>query len=872
MIRGIVVSHTHWDREWYLTFEEYRMRLLKVMKRVLKLLEEEPDFSHFMLDGQVAALEDYLEVVPQDEIRVRRLVCEGRLAIGPWYTQPDEFLVSAEALVRNLLIGIRTALRYGRAMMVGYLPDTFGHTPQLPQILRGFGIDSFVFMRGLGDEMEELGTEFVWEAPDGSRVLAIHLAEGYYNANQLGVREPYRYCVMSTPEGWFTATLRIYDEEVEVDLEEAYKRVVEVANRMLPHTRSRVLLLMNGCDHQSPQAAIPRIIEYVNSKSGWLRLVHGTLEDYISEARRCMDSLRVYRGEMRGAKKYYILSGTLSTRIYLKLLNYRSQLLLERLSEPLSVLAWLLGYEYPRNLLLHAWKLLLLNHAHDSICGSGTDPVHLEDEARFLRVIEVGSNLALEAARFLLRRGTGEAPGPSVLVFNPSGWRRTDFVRVVVPRAQGGYRLVGPQGEEAEAQVVEELPWGNAVVLGFVARDVPPVGYKVYRLVSSGRQQELTDGGRTIENEFLRVEADPERGGALRITDKRTGFTMEGVNVFVDEGDAGDEYNYSPPDEGGAVVSTSFRAEVRRVRGLAKSSLLISLRMRVPERLEGRRRSAKEVELPISVEVSLYPGVPRVDVRVRVDNRARDHRLRVMIPTGLKVDRSYAHTHFYVVERGLKPPEGDGWVERPSTTHPQLHWVDVSDGERGVMVANRGLPEYEVRDEGGAVVYLTLLRSVGWLSRDDLKVRKGHAGPPLPTPGAQCLRTLEFEYSIIPHGGSWKRAFWMAEEFTAPMLAVCDERGCQFGSFSLVEIEPKELVLTAVKLGEDKDWIIMRFYNISGAEVRGKLRFGFPVAEAWITDLNERPLKRLKVTEKMAKIIVQPHKIVTVGVRPRSIL
>jgi len=175
----IVVPHTHWDREWYLTFEEFRYWLVRALDQVVKHGEHDPDFR-LVLDGQVLPLLDYLAIRPEQEEKLRKLIESGRLQIGPWYTQPDEFLVSGEALIRNLLLGHRIAHRFGSVMKDGYIPDSFGHLAQLPQILQGFGIDTVFIMRGADQICENIGKgEFLWQGPDGSEVFVHVFTEGY---------------------------------------------------------------------------------------------------------------------------------------------------------------------------------------------------------------------------------------------------------------------------------------------------------------------------------------------------------------------------------------------------------------------------------------------------------------------------------------------------------------------------------------------------------------------------------------------------------------------------------------------------------------------------------------------------------------------
>ncbi len=870
--KAIVVSHTHWDREWYLPFQEYRLRLIRALDKAIDVLLNDSRFKSFMLDGQTCILEDYLELKPEKEPIIKKLVSESRLLIGPLYTQPDEALASSEALIRNFLIGIRTAQSFGGVMKIGYLPDTFGHTPQLPQILKGFNIDIFFFTRGLGDEEDELGTEFLWEAPDGSRVLTVYFAKGYCNANMLGVENPYMGNVWRAPDGWYTIFFEMYFSEKEPDLEKAKEKTLELAEYLLPRTPSGVLLLMNGCDHQPPQAKITEILKFLNSSSLKIEFEHGALEDYVKLAKPHVGKLKIHKGELRGAKTHPILAGVLSTRAYLKQLNYRAQLLLEKYAEPLSALAMLEGMDYPTKPLLLAWKLVLQNQAHDSIYGSGSDPVHVDNESRFLQAISIASNIAYESARYIAEQHSG-GEGLSVLVYNPSSWSRTDVVLVALPaeEAAEGLIAVDDKGSKSPLQIIGEEVFGKKIKLAvFLAREVPPLGYKVYRLEKGGVSERRNSGSlHTIENEYFRVEADPEKGGVLKIVDKESGVVYEGLNVFVDEGDAGDEYNYSPPKERDLIVeSTSFKAEVEKEEGPVASVLRIKLEMEIPEKLEGQSRSEKTVKVPVVSEVFLYKGVNRIDIRTMVDNKAMDHRFRVKFPLGIISDKVAADSHFYVIERSVKQEKKENWIE-VVMTHPQLYWVDVSDGEKGVTIANKGIPEYETREEeGGVALYLTLFRSIGWLSRDDLQTRKGRAGPPIPTPGAQCLRKMTFEYSIIPHRGTWlsSKSYRIAREFAEPLMAV-PLYSLKATSRMGVGVEPAELIVTAFKKAEDNDALILRFYNIAGEEVEGVVKLGFKVKEVWRANLNEEPLEKIGEGD-IIKVKAKPHKVYTLLLKP----
>ncbi|MBI3962438.1 MAG: hypothetical protein HY335_06785, partial [Deinococcus sp.] len=332
----ILVPHTHWDREWYLTFQQFRAKLVDLFDQLLELLNADPQYPAFTLDGQTIMLEDYLAVRPERRGELAQRIAQGRLLVGPWYVMPDEFLVSPEAIVRNLLLGRRLAQEFGGGMDVGYVPDPFGHIAQLPQILQGFGIDCALFMRGMGDEGEALGDVFLWEAPDGSAVLAHHQLTSYGNAANLPL-----------------------------DPDLAARLVRNVATRMARLAVTPVLLLNNGSDHLRPQPALRRIVQELEQRLD-RHVEFGSHRAYIERVKAHRPALKRFRGELRGGRYAMLLPSVLSTRMYLKQANHQVQTALERWAEPVAALAWALGHRYPAGLLQEAWRLVLQNHPHDS--------------------------------------------------------------------------------------------------------------------------------------------------------------------------------------------------------------------------------------------------------------------------------------------------------------------------------------------------------------------------------------------------------------------------------------------------------------------------------------------------------------------------
>ncbi len=998
----LVVSHTHWDREWYLPFQLYRIKLVRLMDRLLWILANRPDYAYFMLDGQTVVLEDYLEVRPETEETLAGYIGSGRVLAGPWYILPDEFLVSGEAMIRNLQRGHAIARAFGGVMPAGYVPDPFGQISQLPQILRGFGLGWAVFWRGVGDVG---GTEFIWRGPDGSAVLTTHLPRGYSNGLP------------------FNSTLAAARNQVHWILD-------EWATRRSTNT----ILVMNGDDHQLPSPHLPDVLAALNAElaEAGVQLVHGTLLQYRAAVTQQLfgtadtdpvqgtgdpaPRLHVQTGELRLSRYMHLLPGVLSARMWVKQANHAAETLLERWVEPWEAMSWALGQhmdtaDWERDLAhdsaaalrATAWKYLLLNQPHDSICGCSVDAVHDEMRTRYAAVEQIGGDLALEGLRGMaVHINTGALPtgvdarGRALVVFNPLAGPRTDVVQVTVqlPASLSQFTLYDDHGAPVPVDIVErrrhelahfDLDAANLevalamaadgringmvvsdvhlhasdepgvydvdvtvsdsgepdevllqsladaarrlvtsenvhlfrlrglrpeeVTFRFLANAVPGPGYRSYVLAAEGTEMPIspgrvpaaslppaapvTAGGPPrpaaifqpdllsgvlpepvldagdpypgvptvgemdpterylIENDFYVVEAAAQTGD-LTITDKATGLVVTGGNRFVDAGDCGDEYNYCPPATDQVITGFNASPRIDMHYTPLGSSLVIEGTLFLPAWLSEDRqgRSTAGVACPVRSTVRLLHGVRRVDISTTVDNQAGDHRLRVLFDVPVQTDVSEAEGTFDVLRRPLDLPAADStWREQPVPTHPQKTWVAVGDGQRGVLLANRGLPEYEVLrrpDGAGVTLALTLLRCVGWLSRDDLATRQGHAGPGLPTPGAQCLGLAHFEYALVPFAGTWQtsRAYLQAHSFNVPLRALAEDfhAGPLPPTDTLVIIEPDDLVVSALKRSADGDAVILRAWTLSDSPVQARIVPPPFLRAAQLVRLDETPV------------------------------
>jgi alpha-mannosidase len=891
-----------------------------------------------MLDGQMLPIEDYLQIRPERRVDLERHVRAGRLSVGPWYVLADEYLVSPESLIRNLMIGTRMAKELGGVMAEGYVPDAFGHINQLPQILAGMNLRSAVFWRGIGDEGEALGNEFWWRAPDGTRVLALHLRDGYHNASNLGY-----------PMRWGDPSA------MEFDMELGLERMNAAVEVLKPHARTRNLLLMNGIDHADAQPETPFMVRQANAMFEDVDFEHNTLAEYVTRvladvagapdavgavhpslAGRARDEpplqLPEFQGEFNRGRYAVILQGVYSTRMYLKQANEHAQTLLERHAEPLSALAWSLGEEHPAAFLDYAWRRLLQNHPHDDICGCSVDQVHRDNMARYSDVEQVGGVIARDSFRALAAHVDRAAqPGTPIVVFNPLAWTYTGTANLSLLLDRGGaedFRIVDAAGNPVVHQLLSRSTHFEMEVLKGIFKDevrialaldaLPPCGYRVYYVqpvgavrvgsvgavheppLRAGADVQVADPVRALpngmENAHLRVAINAD--GSLDVLDKATGRSFHGLGYLEDTEDAGDEYDYSPARRTETVTTQGLIARTRLLQDgplqVAWETVLdLSLPAALTADRQGRRRS--RVRCRVASTITLRRDAHEIEVRTVIDNRAKDHRLRVCFPTDIATEQVAAGGHFDVVVRPIGEPATEGWAQPPVPTKHQRGFVDVSDGRAGLAVLSRGLPEYEALGDAQNTIAVTLLRCVDAISRGDMLSRPSHAGIPCPAPEAQCQGSHTFEYAVLLHAGDWREVYRPAAAFGAPLYVRRGDETEGFvpqevwpsdtpdallapvrfkqrsldgelpGELSFLQLEPEALVLSAVKRAETGDALIVRFYNPTADPVEATLRFFKPLRGAWLANMAEEPQAKLPIRgDGSVALLVRAKQVCTV--------
>lgn len=924
------IPNTHWDREWLYDFQETRMFLVEFMDKLLTIFNDYPEYKTYLLDSQIIPIEDYLAIRPEKKDEVSNRIKEGRLQVGPWYTLPEEHLVNGESLIRNLLIGHRISSQYGEPMKVGYSPFSYGQASQMPQIYKGFGIDTILFYHGINSG--EVPAEFIFEGADGTQILGSRMGSNarynffftVYRPSVYGkeiLQRDYTWDEKGLPfhlaaNGKHVGHHILLDPIKNLDTEAVKKSMEELKETELEHATTNNIACMQGMDSTQPDVYEMKTMQEAAKHLTDDKIFHSSLPEYMNDLKKSVDwdNLIVLKGERRtprqlGTRKH-LYGDVTSTRTNMKRKNALAEQELQRKAEPYSVIAHLLGREYPKSYLELAWKYLLQSHPHDSISGTGLDQIEKDVHHRLDQCRSIANgiiNRSLQAIQLQIDNSDLEDNEIALTVYNPNPYVRSEIVTVVfdLPLQSGfkNYTIIESiSGENILFQ--EESRYEHPAIVRHLGDatmempsirvhahlqldNVPALGYK--SLVVKPAQEfhwhheSLVTDQNKMENDFISVIVNGN--GTLDITDKSTGHTLDGLHYFSDDGEVGHAWRHIPPANDRVLTTLNSAPKIELIQDgpkLARYSVTHSLQIpiRMDEgkgdyvrRLDGdgddAGRSNETKEMMIRSEFTLTKSSKGVSVKTTFDNNCEDHRLRVMFPSYLDSKYAYAEEPFDVIEREIDRDKNSPWANTWNPTHPHQRFVDVSDGKTGLAIINDGLREYEVTDNESRTIGITLLRAfeialstVAW---------KWERHPQMK--GSQSLGDHEFNYFIYPHQGDWDEGEVMiqADCFNVPVdvAQAGPYKGSLPKSFSFVELIGKGLMLSSIKKAEESDGVVIRIYNPTKRAIDGELKFFKEPSVINLMNLNEDILDgaKLKLENNKIFFVANAKKIITIEIK-----
>lgn len=718
-------------------------------------------------------------------------------------------VVAGESIIRNLLYGKLDCDKFGGRMMIGYLPDSFGQSAAMPKILNGFGIDKSLFWRGYSKRLGITKTEFLWEADDGSQTTVQLLPINY----SVGITIP-------------------------KDVKKIRERFDEALPVLEQYSTAGDLLVPNGHDQMPVQQDIFEIMDIMRKEYPDYEVKLSSYENQYENIDK--NSLYKLKGELLDGKHQRIHRSIYSSRADLKSANTRIENKITNMLEPIASIAYALGFDYQSGTIEQIWREMLKNHAHDSICCCNTDEVNTQVQRRFGVAEDLTDNLTQFYLRKILESAEGEAD--KLVVVNTFASPRNESFAVEVSTPLENFDLQDTEGNCAKYEILEsaeslvrdesEYTEKNYRKHKLIMNDtIPAMGYKIYKIVESknpkNKIQETQE--KIFENKYFKIEIN--KNGSLNIKDKSNGNVYNQVLLFEDGADAGDSYDFSPIENDFVITSKDCVAEVKTLKGNLCEEAQISLRFEIPKNMESRLAKKIDSYIGITINVQLNSESPVIDLEINVDNQAKDHRLRILVPQNKTAEKSISDIQFGTLERdvydkALDVWQEENWDERPDTIFPFLNFVHTN-AEDGLAVLTNSVREFQIVDGQNAydTIAITLFRSYGRQGRPDLLRRPGRSsGTNTPTPDAQLIGKQTYQLALTSELNNIEN---IAKSYTTPIVHYAFDPGEDLmlnatrvkapQKFSLLETKNSAIVISSLKKMEQGKELCLRLYNTTGA-------------------------------------------------------
>ena len=913
---------THWDREWYKTVDEFRFTLIPVMDKILNTLITDSDFKLFTLDGQTSVLEDYLVVRGEStfEDNLKSLIRDGRLLIGPWFTMPDEFLVSCESIIQNLQYGHSICEKYhADTLKTGYVCDTFGHIANLPQILNGFNIDSALISRGTNDH--DLDCFFNWSSLDGSEVLTFRAPEvcGYGS--------------------FFFEVISEYAPNYDAHLDEITEKAIQYVERELTRTSLPYVTLMDGMDHETIHEFMPKILSRLSAHFG-CPVVQERLDDVFKQVKEGMKQLKTnidephnfvtsnqkfalgnssferanYRtGELTEHCKANVMHNkliphTLSSRYDLKSANDQCQNLLEHYAMPSSAIDEMNGSDYIYSYIDYAYSQLLLNHAHDSICGCSIDAVHREMHTRFTKAYNTASEYfnkfcAKEYFRSVHAISNNEqlanthtaSPLCLVKVYNPLPYeykgaiefdidfdssfevqslpylkfeQRNSFLILDEDNNELKYNIISASRQKAIKQLGGNKRKADTHRVAVLSK-LRPLGYTTFIIkpfeLPYRIMERFSGSAVSCQNELINFEIAPN--GTITITDKKTGRIYSGLHSFLDCGEMGDGWFHIRPISDRSISSLGCRVSIEKTfDGYAECKFMVRYAFELPKEIVNSfnfvKRSDSYDNCIIKSEFTIARDSALVSVHTEIDNNILDHRLQLHLPTNVCSSMYRANQCNLILNRptGLDTSHYT-WKETDITEQPFESMVFIrSENESSphglLFISKGGLHEVSCPGDKENSMDLTLLRCFSKTVNTDGE------------PNGQLQGRQVFDYALIP----------ISNETDCELVLLKDQYVCGYKEFTIPSGAnlPNESAfsfssdactyLASMPSKKSTFSIIVRAVNNSHEASACSISFAKIIASACICNFLEEEIGSVSIKSNDVEVIVPPYKMVNIKV------
>lgn len=720
----IAYVHSHWDREWYREFEEFRLRLIEVFDKVLNMLEN-GELPCFYFDGQTAALEDYLEIRNEKLPLIKKLIKEKKLRIGPFYCSSDSFLVSGKCLKKNLELGLKYSHKMGETDFIGYIADSFGHSEGIIELLKTFNIDKAMLWRGLGD----LNADLNWNG-----IKVTNLIQGYFQ------------------------DFLSLDSSVEKKAELLKKYLDKISLKS-----SDYILLPIGADHLAVPNGLEKDIRKLNKIYKDYKITIATPFEYFNK----ITSRQKVKGEFLENNLNFILPGVYSSRIPTKQANAKSQWLLTEIAEPLAEIGnKYFGTKDYKSELEYAYKTLIKNHAHDSIYGCSTDKVNDEVMMRFEKVNSISNGIIKRVIRDI------STPNGKLAVLNLGNYKYSGIVRLITDKKLNMPKFKTIKGftDEKlyninEIPITEDYTTLNEYLID--VKDLPKMSLTQITEKNLCTDKNLKFGKNFIENKYIKLEI---KNKTISVTDKMTGDTYNNFIEITDFADIGDSYNFGP-----LKGDYPIKAKLKSVKLKTSNNVMLCLeliyKIDIPAKSNKKGRSKKVLKHTLKLNAILYNQSKYLEFKADWTNKSKDHILKIGFNLNEKIYTTINEDLFTVQKRCFNPdfdiykhiPAQRGKEIKPNTS-PMQRFMSTQN----FTLITKGLNEYEIIKNS---VNLTLLRSTGIISNPQNPTRGTPAGPPIETPQLQCLGKQSDEF-IIAFTNKIDKIYELTYEFYNPCIAL----------------------------------------------------------------------------------------------------